>query len=56
MTAKNDITGDEIKTKTITDSYRDNYDIIFRKDKLKQKEDNEKFEKSILKDEYYDLD
>lgn len=31
--SKNDITGDEIKTKTTSDAYRDNYDKIFRKKK-----------------------
>lgn len=31
MTAKNDITGDTIATKTASDAYRDNYDAIFRK-------------------------
>lgn len=30
MVAKNDITGDSIQTKTATQSYRDNYDKIFR--------------------------
>tara|TARA_B100002019_G_scaffold289633_1_gene305632 strand:+ start:209 stop:403 length:195 start_codon:yes stop_codon:yes gene_type:complete len=29
MTAKNDITGDSIKTKNTTQSYLDNYDKIF---------------------------
>lgn len=31
MVAKNDITGDSIQTKTATQSYRSNYDNIFRK-------------------------
>ncbi len=30
-TAKNPITGDLIKTKSSSDKYRDNYDLIFRK-------------------------
>jgi hypothetical protein len=30
-TSKNDITGDDIKSKSNSDSYRDNYDLIFRK-------------------------
>jgi hypothetical protein len=34
MTAKNDITGDNIKSKTSTEKYRENYDKIFRKDKF----------------------
>lgn len=33
MVAKNDITGDSIQTKGVTDKYRDNYDLIFRKNK-----------------------
>jgi len=44
MASKNDITGDTIQTKTISDAYRDNYDRIFRKDK-----------QSELKNEYYDI-
>lgn len=31
MSAKNDITGDNIKTKYVSDKYRDNFDEIFRK-------------------------
>jgi hypothetical protein len=31
--SKNDITGDEIKTKEASDSYRDNFDKIFGKPK-----------------------
>lgn len=33
MTARNDITGDAIQTRTITDTYRNNYDLIFGKKK-----------------------
>jgi hypothetical protein len=33
MVAKNDITGDAIQTKTASQSYCDNYDTIFRKNK-----------------------
>lgn len=33
MVAKNDITGDSIQTKGVTNKYRDNYDLIFRKNK-----------------------
>lgn len=32
MTSKNDITGDLIATKVTSNSYRDNYDAIFRKE------------------------
>lgn len=31
MTSKNEITGDAIQTKVITDTYRNNFDAIFRK-------------------------
>ena len=31
--AKNDITGDSIKTKSASKKYYDNYDLIFRKNK-----------------------
>lgn len=31
MASKNDITGDTICTKKVSDAYRDNYDRIFRK-------------------------
>jgi len=34
MVARNDITGDAIQTKGTSSSYRDNYDNIFRKDKM----------------------
>ncbi len=34
MVARNDITGDAIQTKGASSSYRDNYDNIFRKDKM----------------------
>ena len=54
MVAKNDITGDSIQTKGVTDDYRNNYDNIFRKDK---KTDAEKFdEQVVMKEEYYDQD
>ena len=33
MVARNDITGDTIQTKGVSNSYRDNYDTIFRKGK-----------------------
>lgn len=33
MAAINDVTGDSIQTKKVTDQYRDNYDLIFRKNK-----------------------
>jgi bacterioferritin (cytochrome b1) len=52
MVAKNDITGDSIQTKGVTNAYRDNYDIIFNK---KKKTDAEKFdEQVIMKEEHYD--
>lgn len=34
MASRNDITGDTIATKTVSEAYRNNYDLIFgRKDK-----------------------
>lgn len=52
MAAKNDITGDSIQTRGISDAYRDNYDLIFGK-KKKQANIEEKAydeEGSITKD------
>lgn len=34
MATKNDITGDIIQTKSASELYRDNYDRIFKKDKV----------------------
>lgn len=31
--ATNDITGDALRSKAVTDSYRENFDLIFLKDK-----------------------
>ena len=31
MVARNDITGDAIQTKGVSNAYRDNYDLIFGK-------------------------
>ena len=53
MVARNDITGDSIQTKGVSDAYRDNYDIIFGK---KKKTDAEKFDEAIMKNEYYEED
>jgi hypothetical protein len=38
MTAKNDITGDSIRTKSSSQKYIDNYDSIFRKDIQNEKQ------------------
>ena len=39
MTAKNDVTGDAIRTKQSSQKYRDNWDAIFgKKSKQKSKE------------------
>lgn len=46
MAAKNDITGDSIQTRGVTDKYRDNYDLIFRK----KKEDNTGTDKNEYQD------
>lgn len=34
MVARNDITGDAIQTKGVSNAYRDNYDLIFGKKKM----------------------
>ena len=36
MVARNDITGDAIQTRGVSDAYRDNYDLIFGKKKKKE--------------------
>lgn len=41
MATKNDITGDSIQTRGVSDKYRDNYDLIFRKKKKEENENNE---------------
>ena len=56
MTAKNDVTGNEIKTKVNSDEYSENYDNIFRKEKRELRQQKEFDEKVIIQDEYYDLD
>ena len=38
MTARNDITGDSIQSKSNSQKYRDNYDAIFNKKKADYKE------------------
>ena len=46
MVARNDVTGDAIQTKSTSQSYRDNFDNIFRKEKNMQvrvAEDGKKF-------------
>ena len=53
MVARNDITGDSIQTKGVSNAYRDNYDNIFKKDK---KTDAQKFDEAIMKNEYYEED
>ena len=37
MIAKNDVTGDELRSKISTTQYRDNWDLIFKKDKINEK-------------------
>ena len=37
MVARNDITGDAIQTKSASQSYRDNFDTIFRKNRMSPK-------------------
>lgn len=38
MVARNDITGDAIQTRVVSDAYRDNYDLIFGEEKTKSEE------------------
>ncbi|MDC6481081.1 hypothetical protein PQZ46_00860 [bacterium] len=38
MTTRNDITGDELRSKTSTEKYRDNYDKIFGNKDQKHKQ------------------
>ena len=47
MVAKNDITGDSIKSRTNSKAYQDNYDLIFGK----KKEDNT----GVTKNDYQDI-
>lgn len=50
MATTNDVTGDSIQTKNVSDAYRSNYDLIFRKPVLKSENnvsievDNEKID------------
>ena len=39
MVARNDITGDAIQTKGVSNAYRDNYDLIFGKKKKQVEND-----------------
>ena len=48
MVAKNDITGDSIQTRGASEKYRNNYDLIFRKNKV---EDNT----GVSSNEYQDV-
>jgi hypothetical protein len=45
MVSKNDITGNEIKTKTSSDKYREGWDRIFGKKKDESKDKKDKKEK-----------
>jgi hypothetical protein len=49
MVARNDITGDAIQTKGVTEAFRDNYDLIFRKNKT-DKNDNTGTNKDSFQD------
>ena len=48
MVAKNDITGDSIQTKGVSDTYRNNYDLIFGKKKVEDNTD-------VTKNEFQDV-
>ena len=49
MVAKNDITGDSIQTKGVSDTYRNNYDLIFGK-KMKVEDNTD-----VTKNEFQDV-
>lgn len=55
MATKNDVTGDEIKSKVSSEQYRENYDKIFRKKTRAAEIDLKAWEEAIYKDEYYDI-
>ena len=42
MVARNDITGDAIQSRASSKAFNDNYDLIFRKDKMTPKVENMK--------------
>jgi len=46
MPSKNDITGDELKSKPVNDNYRDNFDGIFKKKTGKVEADEVSTERS----------
>jgi hypothetical protein len=51
MTAKNDVTGDELRSKISTTQYRDNWDLIFKKNKTSEENNiSEKKENIKIKD------
>lgn len=54
MKSKNDITGNNIKTKVPSKEYLENYDNIF-KNQIRKKREIQEWEDSIYKDEYYDV-
>lgn len=45
MAAKNDITGDSIQTRNVSDAYLSNYDLIFRKNKKEEKKEETEVKK-----------
>lgn len=51
MTAKNDITGDAIATKKTSEAYRNNYDMIFRKEKVLERIKEHQENQFSVKDE-----
>lgn len=52
MTAKNDITQDNLITKPATDAYRDGYDRIFgKKDETQSEQDRKALEVTSVQDE-----
>jgi hypothetical protein len=48
MVAKNDITGDQIRTRVSTDKYRNGWDLIFKRSPI----ENNSTKKDDVKDEH----
>jgi len=49
MVARNDITGDSIQTKTVSNAYRDNYDLIWKKEKKNESNSLEQESMPVLR-------
>lgn len=56
MVARNDITGDAIQTKGVTDAYRNNFDLIFGKKKKTEEDVKREEALQALSDIHQELD